>query len=119
MHLGAAYHVSMVEKIGGKRAPKVFIREWLVFREMTQDRLAERMDVSKGTISKLINGHMAWDTEYLAGAAEAFSIEIEDMFRDPRAPTQKDLLRQAVRNMPDDKVADVINIIRALTGTNG
>lgn len=119
MSLGASYHVSMVEKIGGKRAPKVFIREWLFFQKMTQDRLAERMDVSKGTVSKLINGHMAWDTEYLAAAAGAFAIEIEDMFRDPRAPTQKDLLRQAVRNVPDDKIADAINIIRALAGTRG
>lgn len=109
------YPVSMMEMIRQKRPPKVYIREWLTFRDVTQERLAERMDIAKGTLSKLVNGKMDWTPAYLAHAAEALSIDFHDLFRDPKRVTPHDLLRQAILEVPDDRADDVINVIRALT----
>jgi transcriptional regulator with XRE-family HTH domain len=107
----------MMERIGPRLPPKVFIREWIAHERITQERLSERMSVSPGTLSKLINGHMEWTPGYIQAAADAFDIDFDDMFRHPDRPTPADLLHQAVKSLPAEKMADALRVLKALTGT--
>jgi transcriptional regulator with XRE-family HTH domain len=82
-------------------------------------RLADRMGIAKGTMSKLMNGKMEWTVSYAAAAAEALSLQsIDDLTRPPAAddaPTRA--LRRAADAMPAEKVDDAIRILGALAGT--
>lgn len=79
-------------QIYGRKQARLFIREWIEFKKLDQRRVAERMDIKDGTVSKLINGHMQMTLTWLAGFADALDVEITDLFRDPNRPTQQDLL---------------------------
>ena len=49
--------------------PRHFIREWRKFRNLTQERLAERIDKTHGLISQIENG----DTDYTQSTLEALA----------------------------------------------
>ena len=94
---------------------RLFIREWRKFRGLTQQRLADRLGVDKGTISKLENGKMPWDQKYILGIAEALGIEPASLFmRDPSQPDYAwTLWEQARKLSPEDarKASDMMRII--------
>jgi transcriptional regulator with XRE-family HTH domain len=100
----------MIDRIGPRRPPRLFIREWMRKRELTQTAVATLMDCGTGTVSKLISGKMEMTTYWLAGFAEALQVEPPDLFRDPNTPTQQDLLR----GVSPAKQAEIVRVIQAL-----
>ena len=105
-----------MEEIGGARPPRVFGREWIKHRDLTQERAADRMHVSKGTLSKLLNEQMEWTAKYLAALAHALDVEIDDLFHHPDRPSPEQLLRDVLRDVSKDKLDEVIRVVRVLTG---
>ena len=110
------YRAAMVARIGASRPYRLFLAEWLEEKGLTQDQLAGRMECSPGTVSKLFSGEMKQTTEWLARIAYALGdeVEVRDLFRHPKTPTQDDLLR----NVPEDERDRIVRAIRALTGTD-
>lgn len=104
----------MVTRIYPRRPPKLYISEWISYRGLNQEQVADRMDCAPGTMSKLVKGHMKATVEWLARIADALDIEVQDLFHDPRKPTQQDLLR----DVPAAEQERIIKAIRALTGTD-
>lgn len=106
----------MVPRIGGRRPYRLYLAEWLAYKELTQDQIANRMDCSPGTVSKLFSGKMEPTAGWLARIAYALGpeVEVEHLFRDPRRPSPADLLR----NVPEGEQERIIRAIRALTGTD-
>lgn len=109
--------ISGMKRIGSKKPPRLFIREWIDHKRLDQKRIAERMDVQEGTVSKLLNGQMRMTMEWLSGFAEALDVEFMDLYRDPARPTQNELLSR----LPPDKRRQAEDYIRYLasTGTDG
>lgn len=107
-----SYPAGMVERIGPKRPYRLFIREWIEHRGLDQKRVAERMECEPGTVSKLISGKMKRTDEWLAAIAYALECDVPDLYRDPNAPTQEDLLR----DLPPEDRERAIRILRALAG---
>lgn len=103
----------MVTRIGPKRPFQLFIKEWIEFKQLDQQRVAERMGCEPGTLSKLISGKMRRTDEWLAAIAYALDIDVVDLFRDPERPSPADLLRDI---SPEDQER-VVRVIRAMTGT--
>lgn len=54
-----------------KQRPRYFFREWRKFRQLTQQQLAGRIDMSTSSISQLENGKQGFTDETLALWAEA------------------------------------------------
>lgn len=100
----------MIDRIGPRKPPRIFVREWMKHRKVTQTTVAERMDCGTGTVSKLLSGKMEMTTYWLAGFAEALQVEPVDLFRDPNTPTQLDLLRGET----PAKQAEIVRVIKAL-----
>ena len=70
-----------------KRKQRQFIREWRKFRNLTQERLADRMGISRGYVSQVEKGKRRYDQHFLEAAAEALSCEPADLLmRDPTDP---------------------------------
>jgi transcriptional regulator with XRE-family HTH domain len=104
----------MVTRIGPKLPPKLFIAEWREHRHLTQQQLADRIDSTKGTISRWENGERDVTVNALAALADALDCEVTDLYRSPDRPSADDLLR----DLDDRARAQAIRVIQALrTGT--
>lgn len=100
-------------RIGPRKPHRHFIREWMKARGITQEKLAARLDVSQGTVSKALKSRTVLTEEYLIGIAEALDVQVADLFRDPKSPTQEELLR----GLSDTEKLTVIRMIEALRNT--
>jgi|GEM_PF-4514539 len=67
---------------------KNFIREWREFRGMTQEDLAERIDRTKATVSRIETGDIAYTREFLEAAADVLGTHPGILLI--RAPTDAD-----------------------------
>lgn len=85
-----------------KPTGRIFLQAWREHRGLTQEKLADRMDMSPSNLSRLENGRIAYTQQRLEAAAAALLIEPGDLFRDPEAPEAEvvDLLRLL---SPDDQ----------------
>lgn len=107
-----------MKRIGTRKPRKVYLREWRVKRQLTQEQLAQRVG-ENGTNSENITrwetGARNMNSSVLADLAYALDIEVPDLFRDPNRPTADDLLRE----LPPDLAGNVMAIIDRMrrTGT--
>lgn len=93
-----------VRPIPKPRKARHFLREWRKYRQLTQERLAERVGVTPGTISQLENGQISYTQPTLEALAAALSCEPGDILsRDPAT---------------DDAVADLRKLLQAASGAD-
>jgi plasmid maintenance system antidote protein VapI len=82
----------MAKQTSPKRPYRLYLEEWIAFKSLNQDVMAERMNCSPGTVSKLIAGKMKQNLEWLARFAHALGpdVEVTDLFRHPERPADFD-----------------------------
>jgi transcriptional regulator with XRE-family HTH domain len=107
------YGIAMTERIGPLKPFRHYIREWMEKREINQERMAGRLEIESGTVSKLLSGRMRLSDKWLSAFAAALDVEVADLFVDPNRPTQADLLA----GLSDDQRATVISLIEMLKRT--
>lgn len=63
---------------------RLFLKEWRKHRQLTQEQLADRLDVDRTIISKVERGKLQYSQGFLEAAAEALMCEPADLIvRDP------------------------------------
>ena len=97
-------------RIGPRKPHRHFIREWMKAKGLTQEKLADRMGITQGTVSKALKSKTILTEDYLVGIADALDVEVADLFRDPASPTREELLR----GLSDTEKLTVIRMIDAL-----
>ncbi len=88
----------MVTRIGQRsaRPRKTYFREWREYRGLTQEQLAERLESTKGAVSKTENGRNLYNQSSLEAWAYALQCEPSDLIsRDPNAEDLRSLLEKA------------------------
>lgn len=109
----------MVTRIGPRNARprRVFFREWREHRGLTQEQLADRLETTKATVSRMENSKSNYNRGYLEALADALDCEPFELLRSPHRPSIDDLLLKA----PETDRARVISMIEAYlkTGTDG
>lgn len=81
---GAANDASAMNK---RTHQPIFLKGWRKYRHLTQERLAERMDVDRTVISKIERGQVGYTQGFLEAAAQALSCTPGDLLvRDPSEP---------------------------------
>jgi transcriptional regulator with XRE-family HTH domain len=61
-----------------------FIKQWREYRDLTQDELAERLETSKASISRIENGEQAYTQDFLEACADALRTDPASLLmRDP------------------------------------
>jgi transcriptional regulator with XRE-family HTH domain len=77
----------MSQRIGyrPKRARRLtFIKQWREHRNLTQDELAERLETSKASISRIEGGQQAYTQDFLEACADALRTDPASLLmRDP------------------------------------
>lgn len=104
----------MPVRIGPRRPPRIFLAEWREARGLSQERLGERLGVSKMTVSRWERNVASVNINVMSALAEALDIEPRDLFRHPDTPSADALLR----NQPDSIVDQAIAVIGALRKVN-
>jgi hypothetical protein len=104
----------MVTRIGGTRPPRLYIEERMAaIPGMNRKRLAERMGVAQGTITKKLKEPGKIDGVWLERFREALGLDsVEDLFRHPSAPTQDELLR-GLSEDEQNQVTQYANFLRS------
>lgn len=66
---------------------KNYIREWRKYREMSLERLADRLGTSHATLSRVERGRQPWNERLLYDLAEALQTDWQSLLmRDPTDP---------------------------------
>ena len=101
-----------MEHVGSRKPIRFYLAEWREHRHLGQDALAERMDTTKATVSKLENGQMQMTGRWMAAAADALGIDPEDLLHHPDRPTPNELLR----NASEDQRRLAVDMLKVITG---
>jgi len=112
----------MVARIGlqGAKPVKTYFREWREWKGWTLEELADRMETTAATVSRVESGKRDWGKGYLEAFAHVIGCpyEIDPIRRPPGAAiTLDDMLRDATPEQRRQAFAVVEAILR--TGTDG
>lgn len=88
----------MLEKVS-KPQGRVYIAEWREFRRLSQEKLAELIGTTKGTISKKENEPEKVDVAWLSRIAGGLNITATDLFFRP-APSEADKDGPTISSVP-------------------
>jgi len=88
-----------------------FLREWRVHRNLTQQRLADRVGLSKPFISEMERGIKGYSQDTLEALAEALMCEPADLLM--RDPTSPDPIWSVWDRVPATKKQDALRVLAA------
>jgi transcriptional regulator with XRE-family HTH domain len=97
--------------------PRHYLREWRDYRGLTLERLAERIGLTHGTLSKIERGKTAYTQPVLEALAEALQTTPADLImRDPSKPNPW----APLEGVPEADRPRLMQIIQTFkTGTDG
>jgi transcriptional regulator with XRE-family HTH domain len=99
-------------RIRGQRRRLTYIKAWRKYRDLTQEQLAERLETSGATISRVENGKSPYDQGLLEALAEALQCEPADLLA---RPPDKDFgIAAVLGDMTDDQKRKGLALLRAL-----
>ncbi len=103
----------MVTRIGlrGARPANLYFREWREWKGWTQHELANRLETTAATVSRVEMGKRDWGKGYLEAFAFVVGCELADpITRPPTQPSADGMLRYA---SPQQR-RQVLNVIAAI-----
>lgn len=101
----------MVTRIGRRRPPRIFPKEWREHRNLRLEDVALRIGVQRNTIWRWENEPHRLDPGKMAALAEALDIEPEELWRMPPSRSIDAMLK----NAPAELRETAIDIVSRLT----
>lgn len=113
----------MVARIGlaGAKPANIYFREWREWKLLTQQELADRMETTAATVSRVETGDRDWSKGYLE--AFAYVIGCPNVFdpisRPPPGHDARPSIDEMMRDAPLEKQRQILLVVEALlkTGT--
>lgn len=103
-----------------KTRRNTFIRAWRKFRNLTLERVAERIGVTPGALSQLERGDTAYTQPMLEALADALSCEPSDLIsRPPGTENGLTLIWSQIPLTDRDKALEVLKAFTRKNGTDG
>lgn len=68
------------------RRRRTYIAEWRIYRGFTQEGLAERLDTTKATISRIENAKMQYSQDFLEALAHVLGVHESVLISRPPRP---------------------------------
>jgi transcriptional regulator with XRE-family HTH domain len=93
--------------------PPHYIREWRKYRELTQERLGERIGRDKSIISKLENDRIDYSGEHLELIGAALGCEPRDLLDLPPNRTEAEVI-DLLRRLHGEKKKAAIAMLKGL-----
>lgn len=96
-----------------KKRGSHFIREWRLYRDMSQDELAEQLGATKGTISRIENGHLPYTQDFLEACADVLGTDVVSLIA--RDPNESDAIWSIWERAKPAIRRQIIDVAKALT----
>lgn len=94
-----------------------YLKAWREYRNLSQQKLADRVGTTAASISRLENGHQPYFQPLMEALADALLCTVPDLIsRDPNSPA--DALMEQVKRLPREKVIVVRKFIQAVIEEN-
>jgi transcriptional regulator with XRE-family HTH domain len=94
---------------------RTFLREWRDFRKLSQEEVAERLEIDRSTISRIERGESPYDQDVLEKLALVYGCDPEDMLSiNPFGDDQLRLAWSSLQRAPADVKARALGYIEAL-----
>lgn len=94
---------------------KTFLREWRKYRELSQEEVAEKLEIDRTTISRVERGETPYDQDILERLALIYLCDPEDLLSiNPMKPDQPRLVYSKLRAASPDMQRRAAEIIDAL-----
>lgn len=90
-----------------------YLKQWRQHRQLTQQKLADRLEVTKGYISELERGIKRYNQDVLEALADALMCQPADLLM--RDPSQEDGIWSIWETLPLEKRKQALAVIKALT----
>lgn len=95
-----------------KQRRATFIKEWRRHRNLNQEQLASRVDLSQETISRLERGDISYTQAALEAIADALNCQPADLIMRP--PNAADELRAVIDDLSPETRRRAVAIVKAL-----
>lgn len=88
-----------------RRRSRTFIKAWREFRQLSQERVASRIGISRENYGRIENGKVPYNQDFLELCADALNCSASDLLeRDPFIEKQIDELRDLLdKATPTDR----------------
>lgn len=93
---------------------RIYLKEWREYRDLSQETLAERVDSTGATISRLENAKQPYTQALLEALADALTCEPADIIMRP--PGSGDELAAVFSDMSPETQVQALAVMRALKG---
>lgn len=104
-----AHNPMLIPKDG---PPRHYVKEWRKFRQLTQERLAERTPFTPGAISQLETGRTSYTQDMLEALAEALDCLPGDLIS--RNPFKDGDVIHLFNSLPEDKQRLALTMLAAM-----
>jgi transcriptional regulator with XRE-family HTH domain len=92
--------------------PRHFIKDWRLYRGLTQERLAERLGMTHGAVSQLERGLVGYSQDSLEALADALQCEPADLlWRHP--DSEFGAILAEVSRFPPDQHKRIVAVLKA------
>lgn len=89
--------------------------EWREYRGFSQEEACERMDISTSTLSRIENGKLPYNQDFLEKAALAYGCDVTDLLDlNPVKPDPPRLIYDQLRAAPQAMQDRALAILEAL-----
>jgi transcriptional regulator with XRE-family HTH domain len=91
-----------------------YLKQWRLYRGLSQQQLADRLESSKGYISDLERGVRRYNQDLLEALAYALMCEPADLLM--RDPTKEDAIWSIWESVPETDRPKIIEMIKVFSG---
>lgn len=102
----------MVSKIGGKKPRVWYLSEWMAHVGIDDQRLADRLDVNRVTVTRWRNNRRRPDFDALSGIAHALAVETWQLFTVPPPPGGRPSVDAELKNAPREVAERLADLAR-------
>lgn len=92
-----------------------YLREWRKFCKLSQETLADRLEIDRTTLSRIERGELPYNQDFLERAAVALGCEPEDILsRDPLRPDLPRLVYDKLKDVDiatRERVIDILDVM--------
>lgn len=92
-----------------------FLRQWRLLRELTQEELAERLEIDQATLSRIENNKVPYNQDFLEQAAFALGCEPAEILAvNPKIWDGPRLISQKLRAAPESLQRQALAVLEAM-----
>jgi transcriptional regulator with XRE-family HTH domain len=100
-----------VKKPLHSRSP-TFLREWREFRDLSQEEVADRLEIDRTTLSKIERRLLPYNQDFLERAALVYGCEPADILNtNPMKPAPPRLVFEALKSATPDQRQQITRFI--------